>query len=190
MMNKRNRKDAAKYIVIDGDSAYVELTQGRVAVIDAADVNLIGVRLWHLNSDGYAKANAIVNGKPTLVALHRVILGNPKGVIDHIDQDPLNNRRSNLRVCTDQENQRNQRPRTAYKGKPVSCPHKGVRRTRWGNYEARLCIDGRRKSLGTFATAEKAAQVYSAAAREHFGEFAMAGKALNEKYPLEVKDGE
>jgi len=52
---------------------------------------------------------------------------------------------------------------------------KGVRITPRGNYRARIRVNGRDLNLGTFATEDEAGEVYAAAARQHFGEFARAG---------------
>ena len=88
--------------------------------------------------------------------------------IDHIDGDGLNNRRANLRHCTNQENCRNQglarNNRSGFKG--VSWyPNSG----KW----VATIWDGKRKVfLGYYADPVEAARAYDAKARELFGEFA------------------
>jgi len=88
----------------------------------------------------------------------------PSEEVDHIDVDPSNNRWSNLRAATRQQNQANTGARS-----PLGM--KGVSRKR-GRYRARISIDGKQVQLGTFATPEEARAAYVAAAQEHFGEFA------------------
>ncbi len=110
------------------------------------------------------------NGKKRTVAMHRTIMGEPHGMdIDHIDGNPLNNCRSNLRVCTRGEHLRNQKTRG---GKKAS-KYKGVvwraARNKWS---ANIRLDGVRKQLGCFATEEQAAEAYNIAAKKMFGEFA------------------
>lgn len=88
---------------------------------------------------------------PLKVHLHRLIMNPPLGmVIDHINRDTLDNRRSNLRICTIQQNLRNQkRPnnKTGYTG--VSIGHKG-------KYNAQIKVNYKKIHLGTFDTIEEA----------------------------------
>lgn len=89
-------------------------------------------------------------------------------IVDHRDTDGLNDRWSNLRAATDQQNNRNTSKRSdnksGYKG---VCFSPG--RKKW---RANICIDGRQTHLGYFVSAEDAATAYRAAATLHFGEFA------------------
>lgn len=100
--------------------------------------------------------------------LHRIIMNVPRGVfVDHINGNSLDNRRCNLRICTNAENQWNT-------GKKCTSnqPYKGVRKTKSGKYEARIRCKGKRLHLGTFTTVEEAVRVYNAKAFELHGEFA------------------
>lgn len=102
------------------------------------------------------------------VYLHRFILNFPKGKVDHIDGNPLNNRRSNLRVCTQQENTMNKRG-----SKSSSSKFKGVswlkRDKRWY-----ACINKNYKTyaIGYFKNEVDAAKAYDKKAIELFGQFA------------------
>lgn len=93
----------------------------------------------------------------------------PKGQVDHINGNGLDNRALNLRVASVVQNQANAKTRidsaTGFKG--VSA--KGKR------YEARIKIAGRQVSLGRFETAEAAHRAYVDAARKLHGEFAHDG---------------
>jgi len=103
--------------------------------------------------------------------MHRVILGaaDPAVKVDHRDGDGLNNRRSNLRKSTNAENIRNQAPHRDKKTSKL----KGVCfYPKTGRYRAQIMADYRKVNLGSYATAEIAARVYDAAARELHGEFA------------------
>lgn len=92
----------------------------------------------------------------------------PSIFIDHINGDKADNRISNLREATNQENQWNQKLKsgnsTGYKG--VSF-HKRKRK-----YQAHVRVDTKRKWLGYFDCPKDAHKAYCRAAREHYGEFA------------------
>lgn len=99
--------------------------------------------------------------------MHRIILGAKRGqYVDHIDHNRLNNTRSNLRLCTQSENQANRRLH-----KNSSTGYKGV--TRHGSYRhARLWVNGTCVHLGYHEDAYTASMVYDHAARRFYGEFA------------------
>ncbi len=93
-----------KKIRVDGDLAYIELTQGKEAVIDAADVPLVAQYPWHVVF-GSRYPYAAYKGKGIFLLMHRLITGCPAGkVVDHLSHDTLDNRRANLKVCTSSEN--------------------------------------------------------------------------------------
>lgn len=159
-------------IRIDGYSAFIPLTKGYEAVVDAADVPLVGQYNWHAHGNRhwvYAYRNVKRGNKVTKIMLHRIIMRAPDGMmVDHADGDGLNNRRSNLRLATNSENQRNRRPCPASSSnlKGVTW-HAGV--SKW---QAQIKLNGRSKYLGLFATQEAAHAAYSQAASELFGDFA------------------
>lgn len=100
-------------------------------------------------------------------SMHREIIGAMPGqVVDHIDDDGLNNQRANLRLCTHAQNLQNSR---RYRGS-VS-PYKGVQCLS-GRWRARIRHNGAQKHLGCFDTPEQAASAYNAAAIQFYGEFA------------------
>ncbi len=100
--------------------------------------------------------------------LHSYLLQPPSGMfVDHVNNNPMDNRRENLRLCTmEQNNQNRRRP-----AKPTRFKYKGVRAHR-DRFSAILKANHRRHYLGTFGTQEEAARAYDAGAIRLHGEFA------------------
>jgi hypothetical protein len=164
----------SREIKIDGDVAYVPLTRGYQAVIDAADVPLVEKWRWSAlvsprRKAVYAARVVQQRGVQRMILMHRLLLEAVDGKqADHIDGDGLNNRRSNLRLCTHRENQQNKGPRSDNKVgiKGVCWDKKAVK------WKAEIRVDGRGKFLGYFATAREAGAAYQAAAQRLHGPFA------------------
>lgn len=160
-------------LLIDGDIAYVQLSRGHAAVIDASDVPLVDVGNWSACESGntvYAQRKIRVGvNQPRMIMMHRVILGlNDRALhVDHIDGNGLNNRRSNLRPCSIAQNQHNRgMARTNTSGFKGVCWD--VQGEKWG---ASIRAFGRQMNLGRFDTAEEAYAAYCAAAARYHGEF-------------------
>lgn len=155
------------------DTRTIPLTQGRVATVDAADYDWLSQWTWSEQRDGntvYARRTTLAHeGKARTILMHREIMGAKRGVkIDHKDRDGLNNRRSNLRECTQSQNQMNSKPREGSASKYLGVTWH-ARRSRW---QAQIKTGGANKYLGLFDQEDAAAMAYDAAARLHFGEFA------------------
>lgn len=146
---------------------YIPLTKGKFAIIDAADYELVSTHKWCASGSGCRTyAYCQMNGKT--VALHRFLTNAPKGmVVDHIDGNGLNDRRGNLRVCTQQQNLWNSRPRgksSRFKG-----PCWDRQKRRWVVY---VRHGGRNIFVGRFRDEVTAALAYDRKAYECFGEYA------------------
>ena len=149
----------------------IPLSQGKVALIDDKDLELLGGRKWSCNGTGYALAK--INGR--LVYMHRLITSAPSDQhVDHINGNTTDNRRSNLRLCLAANNHANKpKWQRASAGKTGHPNYKGIKRVKGATtWEAQITPRGVRLYLGTFPTPEEAARAYDAAARQHFGEFA------------------
>ena len=150
----------------------IPLSQGLVALVDDADLNLVMSRgKWHAaasRTTHYAHRNVRVGSRRTTELMHTFLTG--WSLVDHRNGNGLDNRRSNLRQATNTENARN-----AKRGKNNTSGFKGVtshlapRGLRW---RARITVDRTTIHLGVFDTAEAAARAYDTAALERFGEFA------------------
>jgi hypothetical protein len=158
-------------ITIEGDAAYVALTKGYKAVIDAEDAHLVDGWNWTAlvrRNTVYAYRKDCSGQKLRAAYMHRVIMGEPEGLqVDHRDGDGLNNCRSNLREATHAENMRNRRL-----GRDNTTGFKGVA---WhkasGKYQAKIRLNGERKWLGLHDTPEAAHAAYRKASTRLHGEF-------------------
>lgn len=164
------RRSAPSTIRIDAEVgiAFVFLRDGFEAVIDIADLPLVEGKAWRLltTPTGHAYAYRRAPGA-TMLLMHRMLMHSVPGeMVDHVDGDGLNNRRSNLRNCSATQNQANRaadrRSRLGIKG--VS--------PRNGRFRATITPKGKKIHLGYYATAEEAAAAYRGAARLLWGDFA------------------
>jgi hypothetical protein len=169
MKSTQARTKRIRPVRIDGELAYVTLSQGHEAVLDAVDVGLVVGHNWHYKR-GYAVTSVYRPGvKKCLVFMHRLISGTPAGMeTDHIDGDGLNNRRSNLRFATTSENQRNR----VASANNTSGGRKGVNFHRYsGRWRASIQLNGKRRHLGYFDTPDQAHAAYCESAVRLHGDF-------------------
>ena len=145
----------------------IPLTKGKVAIVDGAEYDRLNKYNWYACRQGncfYARRQE----RRRFIYMHRQVIAARKGmVVDHIDGNGLNNRRSNLRLCTVRENMWNRRPT----GGPS--PYKGVRRRKENKkWAAQINCRGRRYHLGYFQNQIDAAIAYDKMAANLFGPFA------------------
>lgn len=154
---------------VQSDGTYLlPLSRGLFARIDAIDFPLVADFAWHAASrNGGYYAQGWVNGEK--IYLHRLLM-QPAGKlrVDHINGDPLDNRRQNLRVVTASQNSQNgskhRDNRTGFRGIEF---HRSS-----GLYMARITVNYERILIGYFNTAEAAALAYDERAREIHGPYA------------------
>lgn len=153
---------------------------GNTLVDDDFEDNL-PVNGWHQSRTGYVQRGFWIKaaGRGTTRMMHRLIMNAPTGMeVDHIDGDKLNNQRSNLRLCTHRENQRNRKKAN----KNSSSGAKGVyldRRT--GEYYAQVSVNGKSYNVGRgFKTIKAAAICRDASARSMHGDFFSPSSLLTE----------
>jgi hypothetical protein len=147
----------------------IKLSWGKWAVIDAEDYARLSQYQWCAVEKArtcYAKTFDLDGA---ILSMHRVVANAPKGLlVDHINHNGLDNRKSNLRLCTNSQNLQNKRPRSGCTSK-----YKGVY---WHKDRKKFCakIHLNRKAihLGYFKDEIEAAKAYDKKAIELFGEFA------------------
>ena len=155
------------------DGVAIPLTLGMVAIVDEADVPLVQSIKWHASKASfgvyYARGRVLRGGKWVKVYMHRFLTNAADdAVVDHVNGNKLDNRRCNLRVCNVAQNMKNQSRRS-----DNTTGFKGVSFDSYRNaYAAYINVDGKRKHLGRFPTAESAAKAYDAAAIQLHGSFA------------------
>lgn len=116
---------------------------------------------WHL-SCGYANATIVMHR-------HILNLSTFDEWIDHINGDPLDNRRSNLRIASRAQNNMNKR-----KLKKGTSKFRGVKRdSKWQVWYASIGINNKALNLGRYINEEDAARAYDSAALYYFKEFAL-----------------
>lgn len=148
-------------------------------LVDDEDLEILSKHTWGMYH-GYVQRSYMVgrnpiNGKQInrSCTIHRVVMNAPKGtMIDHINGDKLDNRKINLRLCTNAQNQWNRgATRTSKTG------FKGVyyckRDKKW---IARLGYMGKYFNLGSYTTALEAAKAYNGEVPKYHGEFGYLNK--------------
>jgi hypothetical protein len=150
----------------------IQLTQGKVALVDDEDYERLAKFKWYAawtpsSRTWYARRRSVPDRK--MVHMHREVLRVTSAPVDHINHDGLDNRRANLRLCTQGLNLRNTRKRAG-----CSSQYKGVS---WIRARQLWCacieVNGRTLHLGKFTDEREAAAAYDRAAQKHFGEFAL-----------------
>ena len=141
----------------------IPLTQGKFAMVDDEDYDMLIIHKWNYNKCATRRKG---------ILMHRVIMKCPEGlVVDHINRNRLDNRKANLRICTQAENLRNMRRddnRTGYVGVTENREWNKSARP----YRAAVSFEGKKYNLGRFETPEEAAWIRDQFVRRHFGEFA------------------
>lgn len=152
----------------------VPLTQGKSALVDDQDYPAVSKHKWWLGPRGRYACRQV--GRRTIY-MHCDILDKPDGMeIDHINNDTLDNRRENLRICDHKTNRANSKlssnNTSGYKGVVYS--------KRYGNWSAKLKINGKAVHLGTFDSPESAAKAYDNYALKVWGEYANPNGVIHE----------
>jgi len=150
------------------------VSSARQALVDDDDYERLAGSCWWKNKDGYVMRKVRTGTSPATYireGLHRVVMGMEPGDkrhVDHINGDPFDNRKCNLRICEPIQNWWSRKKRSdntsGFKGVTWS-----KRNSKWN---ARIKKFGKRISLGYFDTPQEAHAAYCKAADEMFGEFA------------------
>ena len=140
--------------------------KGEAIKVDDEDYQALSKRPWHIHTEGYAKSYYRQNGKPISVYMHRLLMSPQKGlVVDHINGDKTDNRKSNLRICRIAENIRGAK---LSKKNTTGC--KGVTKISGkSKWVATIRVNFERICLGTFDNFNDAASAYKSASLKYHG---------------------
>ena len=147
-----------------------------ICLVDQETFEWAGKLSWHLDKFGYAQRSfrrEPGSARWTKKFMHRLIMGDPKGlVIDHLNFNRLDNRKSNLRICTAAENNLRMRPknqRTVFPRGPVMpilTPEERAQkiakvcvrpsRDTLGRWFSRFSVQGKDYHVGTFDSFDEA----------------------------------
>lgn len=144
----------------------IPLTQGYSAIVDDDDFAVVNQFKWCF-ANGYAKRKS----NKSIILLHRFLLGLLPGdgiKVDHKNSDGLDNRRVNIRPCSESQNQMNRIVSTRSKS--------GLKGVMWKRdkkkWYAQIRVNGKYHFLGYFDDKRLAGDSYNKAALKYFGEFA------------------
>lgn len=143
----------------------IKLSKGYAALVDDEDFEYLNQWKWYVYIDrSYKYAIRRDRNTGKRIKMHRIILNAPDNMlVDHIDHNGLNNQKTNIRLCTNSQNQWNMKGRrNGFKGVSID------------KYRFRSSIkyQGKTIHLGNFKTEIEAAIAYDKKAKELFGEFA------------------
>lgn len=158
------------------DMKEIKLTRGQVAIVDDEDFDSLNKYKWYALKipHGYYAVRNITSGvgQQKKLKMHRVVMSvtDPCIKVDHMYGDTLDNRKSQLRICSDSENKRNQ---VKSRVEVLTSKHKGLSyRKAKDKYDVRITIDRRVIHLGSFKDETDAAKAYNDGAIKYHGEFA------------------
>lgn len=156
---------------------FIKLTQNQFTLVDDGDFEKFNKVKWYAtwdcnNKNFYARRSGPrdKNRKQHPVMLHRIILGlnDPNIKVDHKNRETLDNRKQNLRICTNSQNSANR------KGPQINSTS-GFRGVSWRQdtckWWARISVAGKNKNLGFFTKKSEAISAYAKANRKYYGDF-------------------
>ncbi len=143
------------------------LSSGVPFIFDREDYEKVSQYSWHVGTrEGYLMA--MIYGTKKSILLHRLIMNEPDGmVVDHMNHDPLDNRKCNLRLVTFSQNQMNRNQICKAKS-GVTGVYQNRRSGKWMAY---ISVGGHQKNLGLYDEFDDAVKARKEGEQEYFGEY-------------------
>lgn len=141
--------------------------------IDGEDFEKVTKYKWHVahkkDNIFYVITDIFTGGKKSILRLHRLLMNCPDGmVVDHIDGNPLNNIKENLRICTAQENRFNSR---TPKNKKYKTPKGIAYHKKDKKYYVNATANGVRYYFGCYNNIDEAVKAYEDNINKYHKEF-------------------
>lgn len=138
----------------------------KFAIVDKEDYDKLSQYKWFLHPTGYVRRNLKGGGQ---ILLHREIMNTPEDLFtDHINGNRLDNRKTNLRICTARQNSYNKKSNY-----PNPLGVRGVSQRYGKRFYVRIKTSQGHKYIGAYDNLIDAARAYDDAARKYHGEFAI-----------------
>lgn len=140
-----------------------------LCLFDKEDYDLLSQYVFKIDTHGYVQCRKL-NTKDKWIMVHRLIMNCPDDKeVDHVFGTKHDNRKSQLRICTHLQNQRNKSTKKKYLGvyKNNFAVFGSI-----SNYYAQIKINGKNKHVANCNTEIEAAIAYNKAALQYYGEFA------------------
>lgn len=175
---KKNKEEMYKRIKEENKTTYNILkncgmgitAKGDVFIFDIEDYNKIKEYNWRKTKNEYFVGTKRVN-----ILLQRLIMNEPYGlVVDHMNHNRWDNRKSNLRVCTYKENNQNKRKLDSNTS-GVTGVYFNKKDKKWS---AQIGIDNNILSLGLYENKEGAIKARKEAEEKYFGEFSYSNSIV------------
>lgn len=151
----------------------IPLSRGLVAVVDDADYEYLSQWKWCALRQGRQNAKSpkwravrgvTVDGKPRLILMHRLLVNASQcEVVDHLDGNPLNNTRSNLRVCSQAENCQNRNPESGVANPAARRHSSGQKGVTYNRRQKKWVVQINRSHIGVFEREDDAVEAARAA---------------------------
>lgn len=149
---------------VTGEKLIITTAAGQTITADAEDYEKISKYSWAISKTGYAVAR--INKRT--VKMHRYILDcTTDDVVDHINNNRLDNRKNNLRICSRADNCKN------HSGwKTTKSGHVGITSTPYGKFNASITVNRNRIHVGNYDTIKEAVAARQEAESRYCGEYA------------------
>jgi len=147
----------------------IPLTQNKFATVDDEDFDYLNQWKWYCNNYGYAVRDIRVTSKiKKIILMHRVINKTPlEFETDHIDRNPLNNQKKNLRTVTSSQNKMNKGKR-----KDNTSGYKGITWNKKAHkWQAQIELNGKGIYLGLYSNIQGAWLAHEWGEKVYFKEF-------------------